>query len=417
MKEKDVKVKTERNEKEDHNNYLWIAVIAIMGLIMSIFIKSEDELWNNILIILQGVSISALAGVILTKFVDIPKRFSDYTKLITTSLTSYDFLKQLKEEDLQKLREKVTTELYMEKAPKMPQGLIKLDSKVCDLVNNPYYYFYRESIECDEPKNYRDLICAESKIVNDFDASEDAQKPDSGLNESEIKDENEVGKKLFVRKNNYQVYTINNPFAGVKKIEANIGLNNYVYIPKGCSLEQLFQIKQFQLSIDNGEFVDIMPLLEIVYHTHKKTDVHAPETTTYNTGFHLVTKDGNIITSFSLLNIKPSEVTCKEAMGNIGEPKLSVSFSDNVRVKLNYTLIVPEDDNHFTKRLKYTTKSYRLDYSIADKTQRLTGQLFGTLIDQSQIEINESVDDNSISIEAFEWLLPKSGAFVVSSKK
>ena len=43
---------------------------------------------------------------------------------------------------------------------------------------------------------------------------------------------------------------------------------------------------------------------------------------------------------------------------------------------------------------------------------QLFGQLLGTLIDQSQVAVNQSKDGKHISIESFEWLLPQSGAFV-----
>jgi hypothetical protein len=57
-----------------------------------------------------------------------------------------------------------------------------------------------------------------------------------------------------------------------------------------------------------------------------------------------------------------------------------------------------------------------LDYNCSQGT-RLLGQLFGTLVDQSRVSINISKEKNMLSIESHDWLLPKSGAFVVMSKK
>lgn len=372
--------------------------LAVASLILLVAIEFSEPKCASLkpwFELASAVCISILAGVLLTFMVDIPKRFEEYTRLISTSLTSYTYLKGLSREELSELRGRVTSELYMKNAPKMPRGLIKLDNKVCELLSNPYYEVYRETIHCENPATYETMTSQQTDI----------ELPEGAT-------------KLFVKKNNNQVYTIRNPFSQSRPIKANIGLNNYVYLPKNCTLKDLFQIDKFQISIDNSDFIDILPMVKVMHHYHTKVDNLSPDAVTYNVGFHLVAKDNNTITVESLSKINPQEeVEYTEASGSVSDAQLAVSFNDNVRVKLSFSLIVPVDDNHFTKRLKYSTKSYRLDYSIADQDQRLTGQLFGTLIDQSQIEITETDDDRHISIEAFEWLLPKSGAFVVSSKR
>ena len=372
-----------------------LALVSLVVLFVIVFSEPKCNSIKPWFDLLSAGCISVLAGVLLSIFVDIPKRFDEYTRLISTSLTSYTYLKGLSREELSELRGRVTSELYMKNAPKMPRGLIKLDNKVCELLSNPYYDVYRETIHCETPDIYQNVI----KNAADIKLPEGATK-------------------MFVKKNNNQVYTIRNPFSQSRPIKANIGLNNYVYLPQNCTLKDLFNIEKFQVSIDNKDFVDILPLVKVMHHYHTKVDNLSPEAITYNVGFHLVAKDNNTITIETLTKMgSEGEVEYTEAIGPVNDAQLAVLFSDNIRVKLSYSLIVPVDDNHFTKRLKYSTKSYRLDYSIDAQDQRLTGQLFGTLIDQSQIEITETNDDRHISIEAFEWLLPKSGAFVVSSKR
>ena len=374
---------------------LYLAIVAILILFIVGFNEPKSCFWKSAFSILNAGSVSVLAGVLLAWLVDIPRKFDDYTRLISTSLTSYTYLKGLSREELSELRGRVTAELYMKNAPKMPRGLIKLDNKVCELLANPYYSIYRETIHCEVPDSYKKVTGCDLTV----------ELPNGATQQ-------------FMKKSNDQIYTIKNPFSKSHPIKANIGLNNYVYLPKNCNLKDLFKIEKFQISIDDGDFVDILSLVKVKYQRHTKLDNLSPDAVTYNAGFHLVTKDNKTINQESLSKGLPTDdVGYELSQEPAGDAQLTVSFADNVRVKLKFSLIVPVDDNHFTKRLKYSTKSYRLDYSIADPGQRLTGQLFGTLIEQSQIEINETDDDRHISIESFEWLLPKSGAFVVSSKR
>lgn len=371
--------------------------LAIVSLIILVIVSSSSPqscFWESVFSILRAGCISVLAGVLLSWLVDIPRRFDEYTRLISTSLTSYTYLKGLSRQELSDLRSRVTAELYMKNAPKMPRGLINLDNRVCELLCNPYYSIYRETIHCEVPDTYENLTHKDTKV----------ELPEGAT-------------RMFVRKTNDQIYTIKNPYAKTHPIKANIGLDNYVYLPKNCDLKELFKIEKYQISIDDGEFIDILPLLQVNYQRHTQVDNLSPDAVTYNAGFHLVTKDGKTITQEILNKMTGKDDVSYEEITSFNEHQLSVSFSDNVRVKLKLCLIVPADDNHFTKRLKYSTHSYRLDYSVADPDQRLTGQLFGTLLDQTQIVINETDDDRHISIEAFDWLLPKNGAFVVSSKR
>lgn len=371
-----------------------LALVAIVLLMVVSFGEPKNSFSESLFSIIRAGSVSVLAGVLLAWLVDIPKRFDEYTRLISTSLTSYAYLKGLSRQELSDLRGRVTAELYMKDAPKMPRGLINLDNRVCELLRNPYYSVYREIIHCETPNTYEKITKKDSAV----------ELPEGATHK-------------FVRKTNDQLYTIKNPYAKNHQIKANIGLNNYVYLPKNCDLSELFKIEKFQVSIDNGEFVDILPLLKVNYQRHTDVDNLSPDAITYNAGFHLVTKDDKTITHEVLVKMPVNdEVEYKEATG-FSESQLAVSFYDNVKVKLKFCLIVPADDNHFTKRLKYAAQSYRLDYYISDQDRRLSGQLLGTLLDQSQIAVNETNEDRHISIEAFDWLLPKNGAFVVSSKR
>ena len=95
-----------------------------------------------------------------------------------------------------------------------------------------------------------------------------------------------------------------------------------------------------------------------------------------------------------------------------------VDFIDNIEVKMQVRVKVLKDDPCFSKRIRRPVKNFRLDYSYNNGNDgvKLVGQLFGTEIKQSDIQI-KYMSDTHISIETFDWLLPSNGAIVVTTKK
>ena len=91
---------------------------------------------------------------------------------------------------------------------------------------------------------------------------------------------------------------------------------------------------------------------------------------------------------------------------------IRVDFRDNLLVRLDYVIDVHVNDVCFTKRLQHPAKNFRLDYSCKDIEGHLFGQIFGTQLKQSEFSIKYQ-SENSISLEAFDWLLPDNGAIVV----
>lgn len=374
-----------------------ILIIASLGL--KEFIPNLCHYWNVVFEVTLSIGASLFAGVVLAWLINLPQNLEDFTQIVTTSLSSFKYLSTLTREQLISLRNKVTYELHTKKLPYMPQGLLKLDKKVCDLLENPYYRNYREIIQCHKKGDYKDIAFIDK----------DKQEPTST---------NITGQ--FYWKEVTQEYTIKNPYDKQRQIKANIGISNHIYLPKDCDIKNIYEIESYQLSIDDKPFIDITPFLKVVYNNHSCDSSNLdPDTITYNTGLFLSTIDEKTITSDYLktaiasktIEYSPLDVRDKSKVD------LLVLFSDKVVVKFRYKQVIPEADNHFTKRLKYSTKSYRLDYFCDDDEIQLFGQLFGTLIDQSQIAINKSKDGKHISVEAFEWLLPKSGAFVAMGGK
>ena len=106
-----------------------------------------------------------------------------------------------------------------------------------------------------------------------------------------------------------------------------------------------------------------------------------------------------------------TEVTLYDSKGDDSAHGIRVDFSDNIKVKMTYNITVNKEDPCFTKRLQHPAKNFRLDYGCDDPNINLYGQIFGTQLKQSDISIN--YNNESMSLETFDWLLPTNGAIVV----
>lgn len=391
----------EQEPQPSHNNYiLWIIGIGSLALILfSILepnipgIEKNDNhtLWN----IVQALNISALAGVILTWLVNIPAQLRDYAKLISSALTSYEYLYGLERPLLSVLRNKVTHALHTKNVPNMPRGLIHLDQKICELLEAPYYASYRETIQCHRKGLFSDLtLCPEIPCENNLD--------------------------LFLSKDVSLEYTIRNPYDKTHPIKADIGINNQLFLPNGCDIKGIFKIDIFQIAIDDKPFIDITPYIKITYNVRNQNDTIDPDEISYNTGLYLKTKDNKCLSreiykkTPGIQDIPYDDI---KVPNELQRPHVDVLFDECVSVKIKYRQLLPNADKHFTKRLRYSTESYRIDYYCDEEETQLFGQLFGLLVDQKFISISLSDDKRKLSMESFNWLLPGSGAFIVMGDK
>ncbi len=91
---------------------------------------------------------------------------------------------------------------------------------------------------------------------------------------------------------------------------------------------------------------------------------------------------------------------------------LSLRFRKNLRVKYSYKIDVSISDRCFTKRLQHPAKLFFMNYSCSDCSIRLHGQIIGTNMKQTNMSI-QYLDDNSVNMVSYDWLLPDNGAMVV----
>ena len=106
----------------------------------------------------------------------------------------------------------------------------------------------------------------------------------------------------------------------------------------------------------------------------------------------------------------------KDDNGGCLEEGFRANFKASLKVKYSYTIEVAANDRCFTKRLQHPAKLFIMNYSCSDDDIRLHGQIIGTNLKQSNMSI-QYLDDNSINMVSYDWLLPDNGAIVVMLDK
>lgn len=174
---KDCFLKKEREHKKKRDKtrlkvIIFIAIGVILFLSSSILenlkgIQNEavtDLIIKNLVTILSGVSISIIAGAILTFIIDIPSKLKEYETSFLNALSSNNYLKSLDEAKLIQLRKDTTEQLHAKNAPFMATGLIDIDQRICDLLKQPYYTRYRQSVICSDIANDSDYVYKEHMV-------------------------------------------------------------------------------------------------------------------------------------------------------------------------------------------------------------------------------------------------------------
>lgn len=404
--------KTQKSQKKTYWLFSFV-VLAILVIMVSILYKVSDTgqvaltfSWNkltteNILEILQTVSVSFIGAVCVAYLFDIPGRMAEYQNYFINLLSSSDYLKKMEEKDLLELRSRITWLLHIKDVPNMPKGLINLDKKVCEMLKEPYFKEY-------------------TQIVNlTKNASEN----------------NVIRKKITVE------YTAFNPYNDQHPVTMDIGLANSVKFNEEVNEEEakvLFQLSEFTIYIDSDETkYDLRSHIEIKIAEENEAGLLYNGKILLAPRGHESNKDTPL--NISLLNIVSNEVAKKtkknkedkegketkeaeevvyskiEASSQAG---LYVKFADKIKVKLQYEISVPEDDVCFTKRLRYPVKYFHLDYNLSEGFEGhfLVGQLIGTLMDQQNVTVETFENDRHLCLKTHSWLLPKNGAVIVHCK-
>lgn len=96
---------------------------------------------------------------------------------------------------------------------------------------------------------------------------------------------------------------------------------------------------------------------------------------------------------------------------------LEIEYTKSLLVNRVYEIRTPKTDMTFIKRVTLPVKSLKIDYTYIGDDLKLIGSCFGTLSYSNDNGMKVIQDDNYISIESFNWLLPGNGIFIVKTKK
>lgn len=350
--------------------------------------------------IISPILLSFISASIVAFLIDIPGRMRENQEYFVNLLSSADYLKQLDEIDLSKLRDRITWVQHLKFLPNMSNSMVNLDQKICAMFSQPY---------C---RNYTQHITLSKKSDN------------SGKIKKDVSIE----------------YTAYNPYGSQRPTTIDIGLSNSLKLD--CLAQSHKQpqekydvkddmkkeakdslvLKKFEVIFDDGnETIDILPLISMRV-------VRIPEEGLgYNANVHLVwrlPKDVDDCLSMSDLisavkSSSKSEEQCDIDVSERRNNHLNIFFNKKVKVLVSYELLIPDDDIAFTKRLRYAVQDFTLDYRLADGMDDyvVSGQLLGTLLNQTDISTHLSSDKTKIHLRTVGWLLQQNGAIVVHSRK
>lgn len=412
------KAEGERGEKKDYqlgaDNQKKLSLrlicysvfIIIATLVVLSFAQCLPPWLKLVFEIASGIAASVLAGAIVAYTADIPSLISSFKKLIIDSLISNSYLENIDKDQLKSIKKTVVKNLH--KDVELPESLLQLDANLGDMFDNPYYSFFNEIVFCHKKGAFAEVsaMMEESGKSSTLAAKSNPPRKDQAIDDTE----------RYVLKDITNEFEIINPTT--KEIIADIGIRKTFDLPPGRTTEDLFLLQQFEVTIDGGKAVDIGVDVE----TFKKQSVKrsSPETMTYDSTMGIALKDttqGKELTSMNL-SFHERRSDPKFLPRTSDSPcQLNVKFDKSVRVVLKYRMIVPERDNHFTRRMRYSAESFLLNYYCEDKVQ-IHGQVLGTLVKQEKITIvQDDNHKNGILIQCRGWLLPGNGIFVVLDDK
>ena len=161
---------------------LKILVVILIGLLIalvSIYLDAKVRFTGSHLVFgaLSSIAVSLIAGAVLAWMIDIPSKLKEYENSIVNALVSNNYLKSLDEERLTQLRKDVTEQLHKVNVPCMARGLIDIDQKICNLLKQPYYTRYRQTVVCKKDEENGVIVkhhTIDYKLINPYSVNSKA---------------------------------------------------------------------------------------------------------------------------------------------------------------------------------------------------------------------------------------------------
>lgn len=161
---------------------LKILVVILIGLLIalvSIYLDAKVKFTGSHLVFgaLSSIAVSLIAGAVLAWMIDIPSKLKECENSIVNALVSNNYLKSLDEERLTQLRKDVTEQLHKVNVPCMARGLIDIDQKICNLLKQPYYTRYRQTVVCKKDEENGVIVkhhTIDYKLINPYSVNSKA---------------------------------------------------------------------------------------------------------------------------------------------------------------------------------------------------------------------------------------------------
>ena len=362
--------------------YLTITVSIILILVSILTILGLNKWgygdYNVIPTVVISVACSIMASAIYSYLIDIQRELDDFRKLVISIITSNAFLKELNDVQLSRLRSDAIAQLNSKGFPNMQKGLIDLDKEIFNVLKLPYYETFREVIHW----NYGEPFAW------------------SGDQETSC-----------IRKTHRLEYVLKSPLEEGEECTADIGIKKTLYCPSNVDIKQklpeIIRINRFTVNLDDTKNHHINKYLNMAYSTTDSNEY-------YNKCVNIHLPQGVILSKSGIALPQEGGKICEieEECNNTG--KITVHFTKEVRVIVEYDVRIPIEDVNYTNRLKYPAKSYRIDCYCKQDGMKFYGQLFGTFTRQSRISMISRED--LFTLESFEWLLPRNGAYIILIK-
>lgn len=373
-----------RQNSKPHRVSVTVGILLTLSLICTIVnalitngVSTEEfgklSTWVSIL---SPIANSIIAAILCAIVMDIPSRMAEYQGYFINLLSSADYLKEMDENQLVELRNKVTWQMHIKDVPRMPKGLIRMDQEILNMLKQPYYKTYNQHTDVKPCLDFKGML------------------------------------KKIVRVD----YIAHNPYENNHPIRMDIGmafsikLNDDMGKDSSEEIEKWFKINKFDITIDSSDsHKNILPYIKAIILEKREDGLD------YNCKLQLCPRSKNKENYIDLskeLDLNSSGLKYEKT--DEEDNALFISFSDKIHVHIEFEICTREDDYCFSKRLRYPVKYFYLDYTIdKDLNYQLSGQLIGTMIDQSDVKPDILDDGKRICLRTHSWLLPKNGAIIV----
>lgn len=336
-----------------------LLAVLLVALLIIIFCMNDSGAKTAIV----SVLCSGIAGLLVSYYADIPDIIDSTTKATADSFLSLKFLEQYSPERLEKFRERTIDLRYKEDEKEILPDIYKIESQVCDLMDEAYYERYSESHVYSLEKGNRVKTITVDYLI----------------------------------KNN----AIKHP--------ATIDIGILKFFPKVYSKEDIehFIMNDFKISIDGSGRKSIESHIDkVITPAIEEEDINQQA---YNSAFRFF-YNGELnkhnLNEFCragyLTNVAPD---CKRGM--------RVSFENEVSVHAMYTIPFDED-LVFVKKMRYFAKSFTFD-SNTPEGYGIEGSLLSPFAQGEQSLV--SVSKDNLQIDCYTGMLPGSGIVYSLYKK